>query len=572
MSAPTVVLKFGSSVLRDGADLSVAVHEVYRHVRRGARVVAVVSALGGTTDSLTRDAERVGDTRAKHAVAALLATGEAHSAALLVLALERAGLPSRVLEPHRVGLIAAGDALDAIPVALDVEALERAFDTARVLVLPGFFGRAQDGELALFGRGGSDLTALFVAHHARAHTCRLVKDVEGLYDRDPALPGPPPERFANVSWSDALALGGAILQRKALLFAREHELEFEVGGPGGARTTLVGQGPTVRVVGAPYPVRPLRIALLGLGTVGAGTYRELAARPDLFTVTAILVRDRSRPRAIDVGTLLMESIEDVLASAPDVVVELAGGTQPAADWIEASLASGCDVVTANKAVLAERGCALEARARRCGVRLLSSASVGGGLPALEQARRLGRRDLVAIEGVLNGTSNYVLERLAEGVAFDAAVRSAQAAGYAEADPTLDLDGTDAAQKIELLARAAFGADVDLHWTERRGIGDLTPEAVCHAGANGRSLRLVATCQRTQAGVVLAVAPQTLHASDPLACTRDEDNALRFTFADGSEERLLGKGAGCWPTTESVLADLLDLARSHARLAPRRVAV
>ena len=192
------VLKFGSSVLSSDRDLAAAVHEVYRRLRAGRRVIAVVSAMGDTTDQLMRRARAAGGSAESAHVAALLATGEEACVALLALALERAGVPAARFDARTTGLLTAGPAHDAEPVGLDAEAFERALAACPVAVAPGFVGRSRTGEVSLLGRGGSDLSALFIAHRLRACECLLVKDVDGLYERDPARAGPRPRRFARI--------------------------------------------------------------------------------------------------------------------------------------------------------------------------------------------------------------------------------------------------------------------------------------------------------------------------------------------------------------------------------------
>src|SRR5215218_131446 len=179
------VLKFGSSVLRAEEDLPLAVHEIYREWRRGAQVLAVVSAFGDTTDGLLARAESLCPGPEPAALAALLATGEANAAALLGLALARAGIPARVLDPAQAGLRTRGGRLDAELVSADVGRLGEELRRG-VVVLPGFVGRDADGGTTLLGRGGSDLTALFLAERLEGR-CVLVKDVDGLYTADPAF-------------------------------------------------------------------------------------------------------------------------------------------------------------------------------------------------------------------------------------------------------------------------------------------------------------------------------------------------------------------------------------------------
>jgi len=588
-----VVLKLGGSVLRDPRDLSAAVHEVYQHVRRGARVLAVVSAFHGRTDQLARIAAALGSDADPSDRARLLGVGEAESAAALTLALDRAGIPAVTLDPHAVGPTAAGDPLDADPVALDSAQIRAQFERVSAVVLPGFVARLANGAPAVLGRGGSDLTALFAAQQLGAERCILLKDVEALYERDPAAartrePGAaPPRRFVQATFDAALALCGAarstanaaanaesgapddvarqILQPKALRFARAHGVTFEVAGPGGVTGTLVGAPRSVLSAwrGA---ARPLRVALAGLGTVGARVLDELAARPDLFEVRTVLVRDAARTgRPAAAAGLITTDAERFLAHVHDVdvLVELCGGVQPAHSWMAHALAHGRDVVTANKAALAVHGPDLAAAARRYGRRLAASAAVGGALPALESVQRAalrhGPRQLVGFEGVLNSTTTFVLDQLHRGSDLAAALAAARAAGYAEADPQLDLDGTDLAQKVTLLARAAGWCEAQpLRWLGTEGVHGATP--------GPRPERLVGTCHLTEVGPLASVTLRRPGAGDPLHGLSGAGNALCLWFADGSRSVLRGRGAGAWPTATAVLADLFELSRSHRRVA------
>lgn len=555
---PLIVLKFGSSVLRRSSDLPAVVHEVYRWRREGYHVLAVVSALGGTTDRLLTRARRFGDEPDEEATASLVATGEATAAALLGLALDRAGVPARVLDADRIGLRAEGPVDDANLCGLDERKVLSTLDACPVAAVSGSVGRSADGRVSLLGRGGSDLTALFLAQRLRADRCRLIKDVDGLYERDPNAGGPRPRRYRTLRWDDALAQGGGVVQQKALHFAQAHGLSFEVAALGTPDATHLGSGPT-----APYPARPaprpLRVSLLGLGTVGLGVYRELIARPDFFEVRSVAVR-RRRPLPGPAGRVTDDPWQ-VLADKPDVLVEVMGGRQPAGELITRALAQGIDVVTANKTVLAEFGARLHRLAERADACLLHAAAVGGAVPMLETVQRLARYgSLCRLEGVLNGTSNLVLDRLAAGTSLDAAIRRAQAHGFAEADPTLDLDGTDVAQKLLLLARAGFGADATLHLIECRGIDSLDPAVVRRAAASGQVLRLVGSVQATAQGLVGCVAPRILLDNHPLARLRREQNGLIVTPAEGEPVFVWGKGAGRWPTTEAVMADLMTLVR------------
>jgi len=257
VSSAIVVLKFGGSILRGPEQLEAAAAEVARQRALGARIVAVVSAFQGRTDALERTARAlVAGTRneaeaAPAEVARLLASGETESAAAFLLALRRVGLAADILEPARVGPTCTGDPLDAEPVALHVAAFHAAFERAPVVVLPGWVGRTADGHTAVLGRGGSDLTALFVAHRLAAARCVLYKDVGALFERDPALDAQPrrhARRLAHASFSDTLDLvrsGAGIVQAKAVLFAEQYGWPFEIAALGGSTGTYVGHGPTV---------------------------------------------------------------------------------------------------------------------------------------------------------------------------------------------------------------------------------------------------------------------------------------------------------------------------------------
>jgi aspartate kinase len=233
-----IVLKFGSSVLRSEKDLPAVVNEIYQWWLRGNRVVAVVSALGNTTDELTQCAHSVCNDPDPSLLAALLATGEAVSSALLGLTLQQAGIPASVLNAEHAGLTTVGPVLDAELVGLCQDRLLLELQKG-VVVLPGFVGRRGD-VTTLLGRGGSDLTALFVSHELHGH-CHLVKDVNGLYTSDPndsAVNSA--RRFDQVSYETARRVGGAVVQIKAIDFAEQHQLTFTVSCVGSDIATAVG--------------------------------------------------------------------------------------------------------------------------------------------------------------------------------------------------------------------------------------------------------------------------------------------------------------------------------------------
>jgi homoserine dehydrogenase len=567
-SQPIRVLKFGSSVLASRRDLAAVVHAIYREVRDGHRVVAVVSALAGVTDRLLANTRRFGAAPDPSKVALYLATGETQSVALLALALERTGVSVEALDPERIGLVAEGELEDARPVAVDAAALLASLAAHSVVVVPGFYARTRDRRVALFGRGGSDLTALYLSQQLPDATAKLVKDVDGIFEHDPAARAADNLRYDEIPFDEALRVAGRVVQPKALSFAREHGLRFEVGAlDSPTRGTRVGAD-RASFAWPAAPRRALRVTLLGLGTVGLGVYRELARRPELFQVRHILVRRaRGRTQARVPQSLLTTRLPSNAFDDTDVVVELLGGEEPARALVAQALSRGIDVVSANKALFAEHGAELAAIAARAGAVIRHSAAVGGAVPMLETVRTLGER-VRSFEGVVNSTTNVVLDRLGEGSTLEAAVGLAHEHGYCEANPWVDLSGDDAAHKLVLLARAAFGADVVLEWAERRGIADLDPAEVRATRARGASTRLVGTCTREGARVVARLAPRIVEPGDALAGVRDESNLLAIETTDGRRIVLTGKGAGRWPTTESVLADLFELSRTRARRATR----
>lgn len=564
MESNIIVLKFGSSVLRSEADLPRVVHGIYQHFRKGSQVLVVVSAFGTTTDELTRKAKNLSNEPHPPSLAALLATGEATSAALLGLAVHRAGIPARVLSPEQVGLRTAGATLDAEPLFANVEQLRKELER-RVVIVSGFVGINADGDATVLGRGGSDLTALFLAQKLGGR-CVLIKDVEGLYESNPKTNFPRrPRRFARARWATANAVGGGVVQPKAVNFAEKNRLNFSITALGASVETEIGGEADDFASPDTSNAKPLRVALLGCGAVGGGVYQRLAAMPEFFTITGVAVSRRDKRRVPKVPDHLITTDAARLIEQPcDAVIELIGGTDSANDFITRALDLDLHVVTANKALLAERVNRLESLAKARGAKIFYSAAVGGAMPALETfSFPEFSNKILSFSGIVNGTCNFICDELANGSDFAAAVEAAQAAGFAEADPTLDLSGADAAQKIILLARSAFGADLAFDEIRREGIEHLTAEAVQAAKDNNRVVRLVAGCYKTAENIKAVIKPLALPESHPFAQTRGAENCLQIETSGGEIKFISGAGAGRWATTEAVIADLLDLRREFA---------
>lgn len=561
MSRKVIVLKFGSSVLQSRADLPHAVHEIYRWIRRQYRVVAVVSAFAGETDRLLESVDEYRGANPE-AIARIVATGEEVATAFLTLELDRFGIPAQVLDPSQIQLIAETTSNDTEPVSAELSAIDGVLDQGKVAVIPGFVARDRSGRVALFGRGGSDLSALFLAKQLKAR-CRLIKDVDGIYNSDPAT-YPDAKRFDEIQFGDALTIAGKVVQRKAIAFGKKTGVSFEVAALGKNYATTVGSHRST-LSARTSSQRPLKVGLLGLGTVGLGVFQELWKHPDLFEVTGIAVRRPDLHLDHAPANLLSRDCWDVIDGV-DVVVELIGGSDPAGDLVRAALAAGKPVVTANKLLLAE-----DARLEGFDD-LRYSAAVGGAVPALEAVRALvddGR--IVSLSGVLNGTCNYILDRIAAGCSWEQAVAEAQANGFAEQDPRADLSGSDTVCKLRLLARCAF-PEIETHSVTTRGIDAIDPEWVQAAARNGSRARLVGTALLANGGVHLEVKPTLVDASHPFAQIRNEENCLLIDTqqslrSDSPTYAWTGRGAGRWPTTAAVMADLFDLSRERQAAKP-----
>jgi homoserine dehydrogenase len=546
---PLIVLKFGGSVLPDESGLRRAVHEIYRWRRQGWRVAAVVSSLAGRTDELLKHCDRLQSPAGSPARAALVATGELESAALLHLHLERAGVPSFLISPGAGGIIAEGEPTDARPVALAGWQLPAILEKHDVVVIPGYVATTESGQTVVLGRGGSDLTALFLAAELGAVRCRLIKDVDGLYEADPAGQEPRPLRYATAHYQDALDTDGSIIQHKAVCFARDRGLEFELGAGNAVSVTRVGNLET-RLEPAPVPAAPLRVGLLGHGTVGAGVAALLHDYPEVFSLAGVAVRNPKSHSTLSPENTWTDSVALARFGA-DIIVESMGGVETSRRALLAALKRGAHVVTANKTLLARDGQALETLASEKGCQLRASASVGAALPLLEAAARSADGAVRSVQGILCGTANFVLERLEFGDSLPAAIAEAQSRGLAEADPSRDLDGRDAADKLCVVAAVLGGPPLEPDHVQRDEIGreTLTPGA-----------RQVATLRRCGDGWEASVRLLTPQKDSFLIQARGEQNAAIIEREDGSHELLLGTGAGRWPTAEAVMADLLDIAR------------
>jgi homoserine dehydrogenase len=313
-------------------------------------------------------------------------------------------------------------------------------------------------------------------------------------------------------------------------------------------------------------MREVTIGLLGCGTVGQGFVHlidrereRIRARDGVdLRVRRILVRDTDKLRPGIDRTLLTTNAIDVIDDC-DLLVELIGGVHSAGAYVRRALRVGRDVVTANKALLAESGRELFSTAAASGARIGFEASVCGGIPIIRAIERgLAGDSIESITGILNGTCNYILTRMEEGgLDFAAALRMAQERGFAEADPTLDVTGADALQKLQILGELAFGP---LHARTRvHGIEDVSREEIEQARSRRCVVRHIASARRLAGGVELRVERRELPETHPLASVRDENNAVIVRARAAGELTFVGKGAGSLPTASAVLSDVIEIA-------------
>jgi len=554
---PLCVLKFGGSVLMTETDYRGAAIEVYRRIRAREKVIVIVSALAGETDSLLTLA---GPDACPAISARLLRLGEYRSAALMGLMLSRVGVRVRVLDPHEIGLEAAGEPLDAQLCALDESRLAEGLRNNDVLVIPGFTAGHACSGAATLGRGGADLTAVFFASRTGAGRVRLIKDVDGVYTCDPALE-PDARRYEALDYDRALEASRGLIQPKAIEAARASGVTVEIAARGAARATLVHNGPCV--IGAARQTRRMRVALLGCGSVGSGVLDHLRDYPDLFALNPVLVRNPSK-HAGDRRAVFTDRLDIALGDEPDLLIELIGGVDEPARLMKKALLSGVDVVTANKAAVAAHYDGLHGAALSGGAQLCYAASVGGGAPVLETVAGLKSAGIRAIEGVMNGTGNFILDQLASGAAFDQAVSEAQRLGFAEADPRADVDGHDAADKLSVLIREAFGVSLPPGAIPKTPLSSVTPQIAVEAGMRGEVFKQIGRCELSPDGGVSArVNVEPVSANHPLAGARNEENRFLIRTDDGKIHVVCGKGAGRWPTAAAVFADIMDIQRMRA---------
>lgn len=329
-------------------------------------------------------------------------------------------------------------------------------------------------------------------------------------------------------------------------------------------------------------MRPVKVGLLGLGVVGGGTWAVLTGNAEEIArragrrieVVAAAVRDIEKARRLVGDAIAITSDGMALVRDPDIeiVVELIGGDTQAFEWVMEAIRQGKHVVTANKALLARHGNEIFAAAHAQGVMVAFEAAVAGGIPIVKAIREgLTANHIQWLAGIINGTTNFILSEMrVRGVSFEQALADAQRLGYAEADPTFDIEGVDAAHKLTLLASLAFGIPVQFDKAYIEGIANLAQEDIAHAERLGYRIKLLGITKRRPEGIELRVHPALIPAERLLANVEGAMNAVMISGDMVGATLYYGQGAGALPTASSVVADLVDMTRLLAADPEHRV--
>ena len=322
--------------------------------------------------------------------------------------------------------------------------------------------------------------------------------------------------------------------------------------------------------------KPIKIGLLGAGTVGSGVLQVLRENAKEISLKAgapveiksVLVRDAKKARPYMDGLIVTDKIEDILEDSEiKIVVELIGGLHPAREYMLAAMEAGKHVVTANKDVIAQFGADMFDQAKKQQVGFLFEASVGGGIPIIRPIMEsLTANRITEVMGIVNGTTNYMLTKMTElGESYQSVLKEAQEKGYAEANPAADVEGLDAARKAAILASLAFNTRVTLQSVAVEGITEITPEDIDYARQLGYVIKLLAIAKDSpEKGVDVRVHPAFLPKEHPLASVSDVFNAIFIKGNAIGEAMFYGRGAGSRPTASAVIADIVSLARGIVR--------
>ena len=329
-------------------------------------------------------------------------------------------------------------------------------------------------------------------------------------------------------------------------------------------------------------MKPMQVGLLGIGTVGGGTFRVLSRNREEISrragreIRIAMVADKATDRARELVGSNAEVVDDAMKVITnpniDIVVELIGGYSPAKDFVLKAIANGKHVVTANKALLAVHGNEIFAAAQKAGVMVAFEAAVAGGVPIIKALREgLTANRIEWIAGIINGTSNFILSEMrSKGKSFDEVLKEAQTLGYAEADPTFDIEGIDAAHKLTIMSAIAFGVPMQFDKAYTEGISKLTKQDIEYAEQLGYRIKLLGLTRRTANGIELRVHPTLIPAKRLIANVEGVMNAILVKGDAVGATMYYGAGAGAEPTASAVVADLVDVTRMHTADPEHRV--
>ena len=320
--------------------------------------------------------------------------------------------------------------------------------------------------------------------------------------------------------------------------------------------------------------RKIRAAILGFGTVGTGVFKIIQKQKEEFPhkigaefeISKILVRNVNKAREGISSEIITDKWTDIINDESiDIIIEVMGGIEPAKTYISEALKRGKHVVTANKDLMAEHGHELLETAAEHGCDLLFEAAVAGGIPIIRPLKQcLAANNITEIMGIINGTTNFILTKMSEeGMEFDDALKLATDLGYAEADPTADIEGLDAGRKIAILASIAFNSRVTFSDVYTEGISNVTAKDIKYAKELGCVIKLIATAKNTNSGIEVRVTPMFIPQSHPLASVNDSFNAV-FVHGDALGDAMFyGRGAGELPTASAIMGDVIDVCRNTA---------
>ena len=329
-------------------------------------------------------------------------------------------------------------------------------------------------------------------------------------------------------------------------------------------------------------MKPMQVGLLGIGTVGGGTFRVLSRNREEITrragreIRIAMVADKATDRARELVGNNAEVVDDAIKVITnpniDIVVELIGGYSPAKEFVLKAIANGKHVVTANKALLATHGNEIFAAAQKAGVMVAFEAAVAGGVPIIKALREgLTANRIEWIAGIINGTSNFILSEMrSKGKSFDEVLQEAQQLGYAEADPTFDIEGIDAAHKLTIMSAIAFGVPMQFDKAYTEGISKLTKQDIAYAEQLGYRIKLLGLTRRTANGIELRVHPTLIPTKRLIANVEGVMNAILVKGDAVGSTMYYGAGAGAEPTASAVVADLVDVTRMHTADPEHRV--